>query len=90
MALQEEDSMTDSRSTQVSLGCGTLILIALIVLIFSHGRNDGVLREVQNLDSAIRQLKTAVESQADEIKALRQTLEAMRPAPPRAEAEQKR
>jgi type II secretory pathway component PulM len=81
--------MIEGRSQQVSLGCGTLILIALIVLIFSGGRNDEVRREVQNLDSSIRQLKTAVESQAEEIKALRQTLEGNKPAPPRGEAEEK-
>jgi type II secretory pathway component PulM len=82
--------MKECRSQQVSLGCGTLILIALIVLIFSGGRNDEVRREVQNLDSSIGQLKTAVESQGDDIKALRQTLEAMKSPTPKVEAEEKR
>ncbi len=82
--------MKEGRSQQVNLGCGTLILIALIVLIFSGGRNDEVRREIRDLDATIRQLKTAVESQADEIKALRQTLEASRPPAPRAEAEEKK
>lgn len=32
----------------VSLGCGTLILIAIIVMIFSNaGGNDGAIRELQ-------------------------------------------
>ena len=78
------------RSQQVSLGCGTLILIALIVLIFGRGHNDEVEREVQNLSSTIRQLQTAVESQGDQIKALRQTLEAMEAKTPKdAGAEKK-
>jgi Sec-independent protein translocase protein TatA len=82
--------MSDDRSSQVSLGCGTLILIALIILIFSGGRNEEVRREVRNLDWAIRELKTAVEAQADEIKTLRQTLEAVRPPMPRVEAEERK
>jgi hypothetical protein len=74
-----ETQMADAdRSTQVSLGCGTLILIALIVLMFSGRSGDEVKREIQSLDSTVRQLKTAIDSQSDQIKALRQTMEDMR------------
>jgi type II secretory pathway component PulM len=78
-----------NRSQQVNLGCGTLILIALIVIIFGGGRNDGAKQEVQSLDSTIRQLKTAIDSQADQIKALRQAIESMRAKTPQDEAEKK-
>jgi Sec-independent protein translocase protein TatA len=65
----------DKRTQQVSLGCGTLILIALIVLIFS-GRGTGDLeREVHGLRSEVGELKKAVEAQTGEIKLLQQKLE---------------
>ena len=43
----------EGRSQQVNLGCSTLILIALIVLIFSGGRNDEIRREIQSLNSTV-------------------------------------
>jgi Sec-independent protein translocase protein TatA len=65
----------DKRTQQVSLGCGTLILIALIVLIFS-GRGTGDLeREVHGLRSEVGELKKSVEAQTAEIKALQQKLD---------------
>ncbi len=72
---------TDKRTHQVSLGCGTLILIALIVLFFS-GRGVGELkREVQDLRSEIGQLKKAVETQTEQIKTLHEKLDNLQPAP---------
>ena len=65
----------DNRTQQVSLGCGTLILIALIVLIFS-GRGTGNLeREIQGLRSEVGKLKMVVEVQTGEIKSLQQKLD---------------
>jgi hypothetical protein len=62
----------DKRTQQVSLGCGTLILIALIVLIFS-GRGTGDLeREVHGLRSEVGELKKSIEAQTSEIKQLQQ------------------
>ena len=64
----------DKRTQQASLGCGTLILIALIVLIFS-GRGVGDLeREVHGLRSEVRELKKSVDEQAAEIRQLRERL----------------
>ncbi len=86
--------MNEVRSRNVSLGCGTLILIALIVLIFSRGGTEELRQDIRNLDYSIRKLKDSVDSQAGEIEALRQKLEAAGspapPAPPKAEAEEKR
>ncbi|HMP01650.1 MAG TPA: hypothetical protein PKD86_11125 [Gemmatales bacterium] len=65
----------DKRTQQVSLGCGTLILIALIVLIFSGGGTRDLEREVQGLRSEVGELKKAAEAQTAEIKALRQMLD---------------
>jgi hypothetical protein len=59
----------DKRTQQASLGCGTLILIALI---FSgHGTGD-LEREVHRLRSAVGELKKAIETPTAEIKSLQQ------------------
>jgi cell division protein FtsL len=50
------------QSNKVSLGCGTLILIAIIVLIFSSHGND--------LGPDIQQLKTSIEQQRGRINEL--------------------
>jgi len=47
----------------VSLGCGTLILIALIVIIFSDN-DDDLEREVRNLRNDVTQLKTTIDAQS--------------------------
>ena len=87
-----EAQMADAnRSQQVNLGCGTLILIALIVLIFSGRGGDEVKREIQSLDSTVQQMKSAIDLQSDQIKALRQTLEEdMRTKTPPKEGAEKR
>jgi hypothetical protein len=68
--------MADERRTQqVSLGCGTLILIALIVLIFS-GRGTGDLeREVRGLRSEVGELKKEVEGLRGEVRAWHEATE---------------
>jgi hypothetical protein len=61
---------TNSQSNTAQLGCGTLILIAIIVIIFS-GRS-----EVKNLQNEIRELRnqvTRLEAKVDALNA--------RPAP---------
>lgn len=71
----------DRRTQQVSLGCGTLILIVLIVLFFS-GRGVGDLkREVHGLRSEIGELQKAVESQTSQIKVLQEKLDKLQPKP---------
>ena len=67
----------DRRTQQVSLGCGTLILIALIVIIF--GRGEDVEREVTALRSDVRSLTEAVEEQTKQITALQQMVRQMQP-----------
>ena len=63
------------RTQQASLGCGTLILIALIVLIFS-GRGTGDLeREMHSLKNEVRGLRNSVDTQTHEIRQLRQRVD---------------
>jgi hypothetical protein len=68
----------DRRSQTVQLGCGTLILIAVIVAFFSHSTTD-VEREVRDLRSDVKELKRSVDAQSDEIKALREKLDKGKP-----------
>lgn len=69
----------DNRTQQVSLGCGTLILIALIVMFFS-GRGGDLEREVRGLRSEVGELKNSIEAQSAAIRQLRDRL----PPPVRA------
>lgn len=69
---------------EVNLGCGTLILIALIVLIFGRGGNGDLEREVKQLSGEVRELKAAVEKQTRVIQSLQEKLDEK----PSAEAKQ--
>jgi hypothetical protein len=60
---------------EVSLGCGSLILIALIVLIFGRAETGDLEREVRGLRSEVGELKKAVEAQTGQIKALQDRLD---------------
>jgi hypothetical protein len=59
-----------AKGQEVSLGCGTLILIALIVLFLGRGSTGELEHEVRSLRSEVRELKTAVEAQTSQIKSL--------------------
>jgi hypothetical protein len=60
----------DNRSHQATLGCGTLILIALIVMFFSRPGISDLEKEVRSLRSEVSELKRTIESQTNEIKRL--------------------
>ncbi len=54
----------DRRSGPVSLGCGTLIVIGLIVLIFSGGgRIQNMEDELRNMSRDVRSLRAVIETQ---------------------------
>lgn len=59
----------------VSLGCGSLILIALIVLIFGRGNTSELEREVRSLRSEIGDLKKSIEAQTNQIQTWKDKLE---------------
>ncbi len=63
------------KGQEVSLGCGTLILIALIVLFCSGGTTTELKREVDGLRSEIVELRKAVQEQTEQIKALQAKLD---------------
>jgi outer membrane murein-binding lipoprotein Lpp len=55
--------MPDGQSNKVQLGCGTLILIALIVLFFSGGTKvDDLKSNVQELTKQVQVLQEKVDS----------------------------
>ena len=58
------------KNNKVSLGCGTLILIALIVLLFSNPGISDLEDEVNELRSEIRELNTNIERLESKIDVL--------------------
>jgi hypothetical protein len=64
---------------RVQLGCGTLILIAIIVMFFSRGGN--VESEVRSLRVEVGELRSLIERQSDEIRQLREKLSPPAPKP---------
>lgn len=64
-----------TRRTEFSLGCGTLILIALIVWFFSGRGTDDLQRDVRELRSDVGELKKLVEAQTSQLKLLEDKLD---------------
>ncbi len=60
--------MSGDSTQKVSLGCGTLILIALIVLLFSNGGGNRTAREITELKNSVTALRS-------EVVSLRQSIE---------------
>jgi hypothetical protein len=65
----------EKRTQQATLGCGTLILIALIVMFFSRPGMGDLEREVRGLRSEVGELRKSIDAQSTEIKALRERIE---------------
>jgi hypothetical protein len=65
-----------AKGQEVSLGCGTLILIGLIVLLVSHSGSDDTKLGMNALQSEVAALRRAVEAQTEQIKALQEKLDA--------------
>ena len=72
------DEKTGGGFTQreVSLGCGSLLAIAAIVLFLG---NCGVNRQdIRDLETAVHRLEQAVENQSEQLRLVEQQLEALR------------
>lgn len=65
-------------STKASLGCGSLILIAIIVLIFSNGRNDAVEKQLRDTQSELKELKAEVATQSATLSRIEDSLRKLR------------
>lgn len=58
-----ESNGGSKQTTQVQLGCGTLILIALIVMIFSDkGDDDDAKKEIQQLRDQVTRIEAKLDS----------------------------
>lgn len=76
-------------TTPTSLGCGTLIVIAIIVAIFSRPGIRNLESDVSSLLQSVHELKQAVDSQTNEIKQLQKRIESIKPMPEAAAAPKK-
>ena len=66
--------MADNNS-KASLGCGSLILIAIIVLIFSGGRDDKrLLLDLRAIRTDVRNLRTEINAQSKSLSEIREEL----------------
>jgi hypothetical protein len=73
---------------EVSLGCGTLVLIALIVMFCGGFATQDVRHELSGLRNSVNDLKKQVDDQTREIRELRTSIENLRRAGP-ADAKEK-
>ena len=69
-----------ARVIPVNLGCGTLIIIAFIVFVFSRS-NDDVEFEISRLGSVVQELKKTVDSQTSEIQKLHSKIDKLTASP---------
>jgi hypothetical protein len=78
--------MPEERRTQhATLGCGTLILIALIVLFFSRPGISDLERDVRALRSEVADVRKSVDTQTNELKVLQEKVDRLllrKPAQP--------
>jgi len=64
-----------NRTPEATLGCGSLILIALIVLIFGKSNTHDLERELHDLRADVKDLREAVHTQSALIQGLHADLE---------------
>jgi hypothetical protein len=72
--MKEPYMSNESGSQKASLGCGSLILIALIVMFFSQN-DDDIEREVRRLRDDVAELRRVVEAQTTLLRSLERKLE---------------
>lgn len=69
--MSAEDSSNDQKAT---LGCGSLILIALIVLIFSNSGSGDLENQLNEVSKKLTELERTISDQSAEIQKLRDSL----------------
>jgi septal ring factor EnvC (AmiA/AmiB activator) len=78
--------LSQEHTQKATLGCGTLILIALIVAIFSNHSSDDVERGLDSLRGDVSALKKSIDAQSQQIRELHDALQKGEPAKKTAEA----
>jgi hypothetical protein len=81
------DESAMDKNKKVSLGCGTLILIALIVLILGNAGSDDVSQDIRalrhdlsRLESSVRTLQATLENPSKQLTKIQELLEEERTA----------
>ncbi len=67
--------LTTDRFPPASLGCGTLIVIALIVWIISSAGYQKTGDELKSLRTQVEELKRSVDAQSDQIRGLKELIQ---------------
>jgi hypothetical protein len=68
----ESFKLATERSQRATIGCGSLIVIALIVAIFTRGGTQNLEQELGGLRSEMSELKGAIGEQTKEIRKLQE------------------
>jgi cell division protein FtsL len=84
--MPESFRLSTEHTQKATLGCGSLILIALIVAIFSKGTSDDVERGITGLRSDVQELRRSIDAQSQQIRELHDALKKREPAKRAAEA----
>jgi hypothetical protein len=84
--MPESFRLSTEHTRTATLGCGSLILIALIVAIFSKGASDDVERGIGGLRSDVQELKRSIDAQSQQIREMHDALKKREPAKKTAEA----
>jgi len=79
--------LTSDRYPAASLGCGTLIISALIVALFSNAGYRKTAEELASLRNQVEELKKSVNAQTDQIRGLKELIQGRNSAPKAAEAQ---
>jgi cell division protein FtsL len=87
--MAESFKLSSEHTQKATLGCGTLILIALIVAIFSNSGSNDVERELGSLRGDVQELKKAIDAQSQQIRDLHDAFKRPESAPKAAEAVRK-
>lgn len=61
----------DNRTQEVTLGCGTLLLIGLVVLFFSRPGMREIEEEIGKLRTDVKELRKAVDEQTRLLEAMK-------------------
>jgi hypothetical protein len=78
--------LTTDQYPAASLGCGTLIIIALIVWLITSAGSRRMADDLRSLRNEVGDLKQSVDAQSDQIRSLKELIQGRNSAPKAAEA----
>jgi hypothetical protein len=84
--MPESFKLSTDHTQKATLGCGTLILIALIVAIFSNHGSNNFEEGLASLRGDVKELKKSIDAQSDKIRELEEFLKKKEPSTKPAEA----